>query len=250
MLKFCIACYSVYTLSFVPTYYVLDKSATKYQRRMLAYQIASVFGNGFMGIAGVYYEYCFGHLEATLEGTVQGFREFQVLSAFQFAYQVWALPVGILHVNESMSMILHHISVLFVSLMAGCFTNGFRYHTPFFFGMFEISSVPLVVMNMFRDNKSWQKSYPGLNQNIRISFALSFLLVRIVLSSTRSPTYLRDLWYVFSSSNHVGYLLFMYFVFLSSVLLFGLQIWWGWLIVNGMFQLLFGKTDDKEKKDS
>jgi hypothetical protein len=46
-------------------------------------------------------------------------------------------------------MLMHHVTVIVVASMTLLMTNGFRYWIPYFFGIMEISSIPLAIMNTF-----------------------------------------------------------------------------------------------------
>jgi hypothetical protein len=237
-----IVVYVVYGLCFVLANFVLPSDSGVFRRRKLSYQMASVFGNGFLAASGLYYEFFTVSETPTLEDTISGFQEFYILSAFQFGYQLWALPVGIIHAQETTAMVVHHFAVLMVSIFSGCMTNGFRYHIPFFFGMFEISSVPLVIMNMFKENPTWIEKHPSFNHHVRVAFAVSFLWIRIVMDFSRAYVYLRDVFILYTSNDSLSYVIFMSGVFMSSLILFFLQLWWGWQIALGLCKLLLGTS--------
>ena len=117
-------------------------------------------------------------------------------------------------------------------------TNGFRYWTAYFYGIVELSSLPLAIMNVFKDNPKLVKKYPGSYQFIRLVFALSFLWIRLVLWFPRMTTYLRDMSILVLDRPHRGYQIYMGFVWFSSFFLTCLQVLWATLIVKDMAKTL------------
>jgi len=111
----------------------------------------------------------------------------------------WDIPVGI--VSDDMGdpiMHLHHLGFFLVSAISlGMFSYdsmplGVASYAPFFFGIIELSSIPLVIVDVFHPkHKEWNEYLRksggssnllrSLNKFCRISFAILFLLVRGVL---------------------------------------------------------------------
>ena len=209
------------------------KISPKHQRRA-AYQTTNFLVNAILAFTGFYCEYWLLPQDVSVQESVQGFQNFYFLCAFQFSYQLWAIPVGIFLVDETTQMILHHIAVVFVSFMTCFLTNGFRYWTPFFFGMLEASSLPLAFMNMMKDSPDLIQKYPHTYFAVRLTFALSFLMVRIIMFLPRKLVFLRDHFLLFSSSGNLWYQIYMSIVFVSSAFLMLLQIFWARLIVQGL----------------
>jgi len=119
------------------------------QRRKICYQMTNFCVNCFLGCAGVYHELFVSakrYDELEPEESVCGQDDLLRYSGFQLGFQLWAIPIGLFWVSESGAMLAHHVAVILVSFMSGFFIHGFRYWTPFFFGLIELSSVPLAVM--------------------------------------------------------------------------------------------------------
>lgn len=115
--------------------------------------------------------------------------------------------------------------------------------TPCFVGsVFELSSVPLGFMNIFKSHPSWATDYPVHFRYSRLAFAVAFLLVRIVWCTPRMLLYLADL-----CTYMVGLPLFsllqLYCLgnFLSSLLLFFLQFLWASKVVAALSRMFLGK---------
>ena len=218
---------------------VLSSNADLRQKRKVCYQITNFIANLILAVGGNYYFLLYVHPDATVEEKTQGNEQFVFLSCFQIGYQLWAIPVGIWYVNESAAMLTHHVTVILVALMSAFMRNGFRYWTPFFYGVIETSSVPLSIMNFFKENPSYAKQYPTFNTAIRVIFALSFLTYRIFMFVPRMKEFLTHHYLLFSVYPSLPYRIFMSGVFLSSFFLQVLQIYWACLILKGLFKLAF-----------
>lgn len=234
----------IYTMAFL-----WIERAAKYRtlpaRRKLAYQVTNLCANLVLCLTGFYYEYFVTPTTISVEERVQGFQSYYILSSIQLGYQLWAIPIGLFHVNESAAMMLHHIAVIFTAFMSGFCTNGFRYWTPFFFGMLESSSVPLAVMNMFKDNPDWIKQNPTFYSVVRIAFAVTFLVVRLIMFLPRKLCFLRDHAVLFLNHSNPIYQSYMGVVWLGSAFLMALQLYWSTLILKGLFKIASPK--DKQQ---
>ena len=76
----------------------------------------------------------------------------------------------------------HHICTLLTAgFLGGASVGGpyFNYYSPFFFGFVEISSVPLAFVDLFRQLPKLADRYAGLNEVLRTTFAVTFLITRV-----------------------------------------------------------------------
>lgn len=225
-----------------------DKKEATATKRQLCYQITNMCTNACLGVLGLYFEYTRLPKNPTMAEKIQGQEDFYIFSSIQIGYQLWSVIMGTVFIQETVQMLFHHVSVICVGSMSGFLNNGFRYWTPYFFGIFEISSVPLGLMNTFKENKAWMEAYPKAYGNIRIVFAASFLTIRIFMLIPRL-VYLRDVFLVpyLMDPEHWGYRIFLFMVWLSSSFLFMLQIYWGHLIVMGIVKHVRPKKEKDEK---
>lgn len=223
-----------------------SKSLDVKQQRKSAYQFTNLCVNAVLGGLGVYY---FMKLpsDLTIEEQIIGFDEFYPLSCLQIGFQLWAIPVGLFYVDESPAMIMHHVSVVIVGFMAGFTHFGFRFFTPFMFGMLELSSVPLAIMNTFKDNPKLIERYPKFYSVIRVLFAIMFLTIRWCMLAPRKYNYLRLNALAILSSPNIGFTLYYSFCWLSAFFLMILQIYWGVLIIKGLTKMFFN-TKEKVKE--
>jgi len=207
-------------------------------RRLLAYQITNFVTNTYIGLAGLWFQYVVmpKYNTTTMEDKVQGLDELYYLGTVQIGFQIWSILVGIFLVEESTQMLLHHVAVIFASSKSVFFTNGFRYYAPLALGMTELSSVPLSVMNAFKNSEEWRDQYPQYYLASRLIFAVMFLGIRIAIFVPQHIEYLKYSWLVmyWSHEQSMGYRLFMFSCWLGAAFLMFLQLLWGYLIVKGL----------------
>lgn len=142
---------------------------------------------------------------------------------------------------------VHHVLVLILAnfgLMYDENTWYMLYYGVFFFGVSEVSSIPLGFVDMFRGNKQLAEAYPKVCDNVRTLFAVSFLILRIA--------YWPFVMYDFSI-NFFPRLGEMYwapaFAFgATAVLLTVLQWFWGFLIIKGIIKLVQGQKETEMDK--
>ena len=215
---------------------LVDRNDTEYtcKKRKICYQLTNLLTNAGLGLAGLYYELQMRNEATTAQETVSGNNHLVYFSAWQLGYQLWAIPVGLFMVNESLPMLVHHFTVIMVSCMSGFLDNGLRYWTPFFYGLIELSSVPLAVMNAFKQNKHLIDLYPVHYQRVRVVFALAFLYLRVVMFVPRHYMYLRDQMMLWRDCPLFWYRVFMAACWISSVVLLLLQLYWASIILKGL----------------
>ena len=234
--------YLLLSILYISALYVADaylpQGTSLNVKRKNCYTATNFVANTILTCAGFYFEY--NHVlkdqSTTEEEKTQGFEPLVFLSCFQLGFQLWAIPVGAFYVHEAPAMLAHHFTVIAVSIMSGFLRNGFRYWTAFFYGVIEISSIPLSIMNYFKENPSLISKYPGGYNVIRLLFAGAFLYVRIIMFVPRLYLYLRDHYLLYSQHPNLAYRIFMATCGASSFFLLLLQIYWATLIVKGFFK--------------
>mmetsp|Transcript_29869 Transcript_29869/g.45258 ORF Transcript_29869/g.45258 Transcript_29869/m.45258 type:complete len:286 (-) Transcript_29869:50-907(-) len=177
--------------------------------------------------------------DASVEEKALGYDGIYILSYIQLGYNFWAIPVGRYLVNESIMMLLHHVAVIACACTCSMLTVGFGYFTPFMFGVLEISSMPLAMVNAFKDNPSLIQKYPGFYRNIRLIFGVAFLFIRWYLFFPIMLDFLRLMGMaviLFKGSMIVKSLMVVTWIGSSFVLF--LQAFWGQLIIKGIIKTL------------
>jgi len=225
------------------------KSWSLFVKRKVSYQLTNMGVNACLGAVGMYHFLYTLPENPSIDDQVMGWESsLYPIAALQIAYQLWAIPMGLFVVNETAAMIVHHVAVILVSFMCSFMTIGFRYWTPFFLGMVEISSVPLAVMNTFKDYPVLIQEYPTLYFYVRITFALLFLTIRWVMFAPRKYMFLQQCMWAIQSSESVPYQLYMSVVWLSAFFLWCLQVFWGTLIIKGLANAFLFSKEKKALK--
>jgi len=211
-----------------------------------SYQITNLIVNLLLGCMGVYYQFNLPLDNVSTIDKIIGYENLKIFSLGQIGYQLWALTVGIIYVGETRPMIIHHVAVICVCTVSAFVRCGFRYYTPYFYGLIEISSVPLSVMNSFKNNKQWIKDYPDVYSAVRLIFGVTFLSVRVILWTPYYWSFFA-LCSMFTYSSDALTSKFILIVFLlASLVLTFLQIFWASKIVKAL--LFPPKKKDQSKK--
>jgi len=223
------------------------KETPAWKRTKTCYQMTNLCFNLVIGCLGAYYHYWVlptlpaYNATSSIEQISNLFDEFYLMPAMQLGYQAWSIPIGIFYVNESKEMILHHIGVIFAA-SCGAFSHfGLRYWLPFFFGIFELSSVPLAIMNTFKEHPDAAKKYPLFNHASRVSFVVSFLYIRVWQWLPVGPLYMRNNFFLFLTTDVGATKFFLLLQFLFGVYLGYLQMYWALMVVKFVIHAVVGK---------
>ena len=160
-----------------------------------------------------------------------------------FVYQIWNLFSCILH-NEyrDLPSLGHHL------VTAGLAYCGFypfaHYYSLFYFGIAEVTTVPLNLVNTFKNIPQLIQTYPTLYQASRTIFAFSFFLIRLFWWPIISYELFYSCLNLIQSQKAHSLFIVNYFLF-SNLFLTSLQFYWGYLILSN----LFNRNKDKEKKE-
>lgn len=210
-----------------------------------SYQMTNLLVNFTLGCLGIFYQTHIPWLGSeSIMNKIVGYEHVKLFAIGQVGYQLWALPIGIFFVGETKAMIIHHLAVICVGSVSTFVHSGFRYYTPYFYGLIEISSVPLSIMNAFKNNKHWIKAYPEMYNTVRVIFAVSFLVVRVVLWT---PFYWNFWWIctmLLYSSDVTSTKIMLSLFNLSSLILTMLQYFWASKIISA---LVSGAPKKKEE---
>jgi len=132
--------------------------------------------------------------------------------------------------------LLHHGATLLTALSGADIQRPLcLYYCIFFFGIVEISSVPLVLVDLFRQLPNLTRSRMGgfLNEQSRTLFAVSFLLLRgIAFPAMMLTSYWPDLLAAYMNNDIRCSWLAYGWGWLSSSLLTCLQLFWTMKIIR------------------
>ena len=217
----------------------------------IAYQFTNLCVNLFLGISGIYlYNFTLPAMDALIiTNRITGFENYTHLAFVQIGYNLWALPVGYFLVNESKLMLGHHVATMFICITSAFTDFGFGYHVPFFFGLIEISSVPLAIMNYCKKNQEWAQEYiPSMKEIIRPIFAATFLTTRVFMWTPNMTDVIRSCILLLSTTPSTLAAAVLTIFTLSALFLSALQLYWGILISKGIIKALGSLALKKDKE--
>lgn len=160
-------------------------------------------------------------------------------------YQIWNLIACLLH-NEyrDLPSLAHHFVTAW---LAYCGFHPFaHYYALFYFGIAELTTIPLNIVNSFKNVPNLQQSYPLFYSNIRTLFAGSFLIIRTIWWPVVSYGLFMGCVDLLSSQKAHSTFVVCYFLF-SNLFLTSLQFYWGYLI---LINVMKGSKESKKKDGS
>jgi len=185
-------------------------------------------------------------MDRTRGTSVVGAMAVNGMVAFQ-TYEVILAVIAPRLRGKHFEMIGHHVVTLVLAVLGGTHQYVY-YYAPFFFGMSEISSVPLTFIDLFKQYKGLSKSYPILNELSRNLFAVSFLALRVVYWPYVCYIFWTDSLIEVRKPDRVALYCIVAF-WVANILLTGLQFFWGSLIIGKVVDMLKGKPDDEGKEN-
>eukprot|EP00977_Amphora_coffeiformis_P007485 scaffold1640_cov161-Amphora_coffeaeformis.AAC.8 len=181
----------------------------------------------------------------------------------------WDIPTSfVVPALQDPLMLIHHLGMCYVSgIGLGLFSDGYpvaTYYSTFFFGVVELSSVFLTIVDVFHPkNADWHewlntsKTLVGdiarkFNEVSRVLFAVFFLLTRCVgFPYIMATTFLMDFWTAANlpdEERHGASSIALFIVFVLAVAFTGLQLHWG-LLVSKQVAKALGVLPDQKKRD-
>lgn len=153
-----------------------------------------------------------------------------------FFYQAWNIVLCLnLDVLSDKFMIAHHTLTAILSYMA--LAPYLQHLALFFFGIVEITSVPLTIYDVCKkfDRLGWKDTL--MYHVSRITFAVSYIVIRLILW----PMYSWGFWagsisLLQSGKGHSN--LTISFFLVTNVFMTGLQLMWGQQIISALLLLV------------
>ena len=250
VLKTFLACTILYLCALPIANRILQTENTNADKRRLSYQITNLITNAFMGLLGLYAQYNLLPEDASVPDKIQGLEELAILGSVQIGYQIWSILIGLFFVKETIPMFIHHVCAISASCKVAFLINGFRYFAPLALGMTELSSVPLAIMNAFKNNKSWADAFPTAYILVRLVFSVAFLVIRVYMFVPQHLEYLKLAFLVpyLATEQALWYRLFMFTNWVGAFFLLSLQLYWGYLIVTGMMKFVYDGNHQEVSK--
>lgn len=150
------------------------------------------------------------------------------------SYQGWNVLLCLFNADlRDPAMIGHHIATF--SLAYFGLNPYVHYYALFFFGFAEMTNIPLTLVDIFKYFPDLKEKYPTLNEICRISFAVSFIIIRLIIWPYISYGFwVGSIDLLQSGKAHSP---FVVFVFLgANIFLTGLQFLWGSKIFGFLFK--------------
>ena len=192
---------------------------------------------------------------ATVEGRLYGVNPIgeRISSVVLGAMGFWDIPCTCLPSIYSVAGMGHHVGLAVLSAIA--LLPYTQHYAPFFIGVIEISSIPLVVVDLFHpkhfaDVANSSQRLSSLNEAMRIVFAVSFLLLRtiafpIVIVGGAIPDFASQLRFseaAVSSRTILAVIAIGFALFFTA-----LQLHWSYLLLKQVFKGLQGGTSDSRR---
>ena len=177
----------------------------------------------------------------------QGERIGCIMLAFQLYELSACIPSGAARLRGAVNELIgHHLIVILLSYLV--YHHGaFQYFAPVFMGVPEISSLPLTLVDLFKQFPELRKSCAGTNELARTLFAVTFLIFRAVYWPYCSYVFFGVSLRSLSSGALGGVAPWVVYIFLiSNVLMTCLQWYWASLIITALAQMVSGDKRHKE----
>ena len=159
---------------------------------------------------------------------------------YQFWNVVFALLIKDLFAIDS---VVHHVLTGFTQCLG---FNGFlNYHSYFFIGIVEMSSLPLAIVDMTRYDVDFDKRHSVLYHCCKTAFALSFVVTRNIIWPFMAIPCLIDLYQIIITGKAHSVPIVAGFM-LVTVLLTLLQMKWGYKVIRLTLKS-FGKEEQAKK---
>lgn len=178
-----------------------------------------------------------------------------MLAHFMFTHMIaWDIPCRLIVPSlRDPTMLAHHAAaalVAYCGLHAGAQTS-LTYYSTYFFGVTELSSVPLHVLTLFKPGQILHEHLNQsplcamVNQAARLSFSATFLALRAVHFPYVTVCYTLDCWHLLFVSTHAMTLsesVAMVVIALCNWALMGLQLYWARIIIRALARQLSGRS--------
>lgn len=167
------------------------------------------------------------------------------------AFQLWdfLISLGRKELN-SIEMLLHH-SLAATLCLVGLHIGFGQFYGLFFMGVTEVSSLPLVYVDLGKFYPELLARYPGRDLAAKVIFFLAFIAIRDFMFIKYSIQLWKDSLHVLKAGTAV-YPSITYGFLVTNLFFNVLQIYWTKLLLDGLFDLLKKKKDDgddeKEEK--
>ena len=117
-----------------------------------------------------------------------------------------------------------------------------------FFGLTELSTLPLNVIDTLKQFKNVAKAFPLVTMVSTFTFGIAFLVLRVGLTSYVSVGFQRDCYQLYSTTGAAHSVPAVVFSSMANLFICALQLYWARLIINGLVSTLTGSKKGKNSK--
>eukprot|EP00756_Hemistasia_phaeocysticola_P050776 Hpha_TRINITY_DN25965_c0_g1::TRINITY_DN25965_c0_g1_i1::g.185315::m.185315 len=172
----------------------------------------------------------------------------RTLGQIMFALQSYTTLTAIcVPAFRTPKMLIHHIvSSLLAQQSMVPYLHGYA---VFYFGIVEITNWALCPIDFLRALPELQKKVPGLYSVLRMVFAVSFILIRLLAWTVMALFF----WYdsiALLSSGRSAPLFAVYCFLVCNIIMTGLQWIWGRLVLRGIYETLNPDAKKQRQKRS
>jgi hypothetical protein len=217
---------------------------------MMAFDLVSCFCCFYVGIAGTmaWFSLCPGCDLADIENDkIYGRSHFfeKHLGAPLLTYQFWnfVFCASVTELRDTITL-LHHVAS---GLCAFFSMHPFlQYYGLFFYGVPEVTSVPLTFVSLCKSFPFLKTDYPRLHEISKWTFGILFLIIRLILWTYVSAMFWMDtVNLVLHGTPHSMFVVGYYCI--ANVILTSMQYFWGYKIIS---QMLNGGKEKKKSSDN
>lgn len=193
----------------------------------------------WLGFFGGYTWFFDSNFVAAFEGNkLYGFYEPARLIAHVLIGSMVFDTVGLIVAKAAPEFYVHHILATGMSMLALMSEPFFcLYFAVYFLGYCELSSIPLVFIDLFKTNKELMDAYPRANTTFRLVFAVLFFVVRLFPWPFVLYDFLSEFFTVLDTFSIITVIL----VLLAAAFMTFLQFFWGWLLIKNAIKMAKGE---------
>lgn len=205
---------------------------------MMAFDLVSCCCCFYVGIAGsmAWFNYCPGcDLSGIESDKIYGRSIFfeTHLGVPLLTYQFWnfIFSLAVKELRDPISL-LHHVAS---GLCAFFSMHPFlQYYGLFFYGVPEVSSVPLTIVSLSKSFPFIKEDYPKLHNFGKWSFGVLFLIIRLVMWTYVSFFYWKDTVHLLTADETPHSMFIVGYYCFANVVLTSMQYFWGYKIIRQM----------------
>ena len=165
-----------------------------------------------------------------------------------FAFQTWDFAISFLHSELNKPEMLAHHSLAALLCYWGLTMPYMHYYAIYFMGVAEVSSVPLVIVDICKYYPEFAKRFPTIDLVSKLLFALFFVLVRDMFWVYTAVTVWTDGIGVLREGNfpakYPGYITAS--VLVANAFFSILQLVWTGKLLEGAKEVFGGKPEGKK----